>query len=206
MNLNEIKNVESIFTGKIEAICNEFSGLSNTTKPFYKFYESIYTGLTMKQFNKMQSLKTCLWFMSGEEVLKISKGKKFLSNWLELREQAKQWYLEQGKFFDRNDMIRKTEIYSLNDLKNHYSRLTQGHWFKPDTMRFFNSRLSEDLFYDHKEACIYFVSSEKFNFEAPRLYTIRKYCIYTGSIDDVNGFQNYNSGQTAKNVIKRLLK
>ena len=95
---------------------------------------------------------------------------------------------------NRNEFINHTGIYSINDIKNHH----RGNWFKPDTMRFFNSRISDSLFYDPKNNLIYFISSEKFDHKSPRLYTIRSYDPSTDTTETVGGFQAYSSLRSAK--------
>jgi len=42
------------------------------------------------------------------------------------------------------------------------------HWFSPDTMRFFNSRVCSTVYQGHL-----FISSEKFDEKSPRLYGVR---------------------------------
>jgi hypothetical protein len=43
-----------------------------------------------------------------------------------------------------------------------------NHWFDADTMRFFNSRVNRKVYDGHL-----FVSSEQFDSDSPRLYSIR---------------------------------
>jgi len=74
-----------------------------------------------------------------------------------------------------------------------------NHWFDPATKRFFRSRIGSTL-YGGK----YFVSSEQFDDDSPRLYTIR--CVYPrGSIGTVGRFQEYASRSDAIRAIKHLL-
>ena len=104
----------------------------------------------------------------------------------------------------KNDFINKVQIYSLNDLKSHYRRVTQGHWFDADTMRFFNSRISSDLFYSPKKGLIYFISSEKYNYDSPRYYSVRSYEPKTGDIETIGEFQAYGTLGSAKTAAKKL--
>jgi hypothetical protein len=92
-------------------------------------------------------------------------------------------------------------IYSIDDLKNHYNTNTKGHWFDPDTMKFFKSRLSQDLFYSG--ALIYFISSEQ-GPDDVRRYTVRSYDPKNSDIDTVGDFQQYGTMYEAKQVAKKL--
>ena len=102
----------------------------------------------------------------------------------------------------RREFINEVGIYSIDDLENHYRRMTQGHWFDTDTMRFFKSRLSSDLFYG--KGVILFISSEKCGHEYPRKYTIRKYTPGTGEITDIGGFQAYSYINKAKREAEKI--
>jgi len=73
------------------------------------------------------------------------------------------------------------------------------HFFDPDTMRFFRSRVGNTLYGDK-----YFISSEQFNDVSPRLYSIRL-VNPDGSIDTVAEFHEYGSHAEARRVIKDLL-
>lgn len=74
------------------------------------------------------------------------------------------------------------------------------HFFDPGAMRFFNSRISEEV-YGGK----YFITSEQFDDRSPRLYTIRM-VNDDASIDTIGDFQQYNTLAQAKGAIKRLIK
>lgn len=75
-----------------------------------------------------------------------------------------------------------------------------GHfWFHPDTMRFFSSRVSSRLY----GGC-YFISSERFDENSPRLYTIHK-ALPTGEIGTIGEFQMYKSRNEAIRAISKLL-
>jgi hypothetical protein len=68
------------------------------------------------------------------------------------------------------------------------------HYFAPDTMRFFDSRIP-----DHKprftvDGRVVFITSERFSSETPRLYTVRVYDPAEESMDkDAKGFQGYET-------------
>ena len=59
----------------------------------------------------------------------------------------------------------------------------QGHWFDPETMRFFKSKIG---IVRKKGDDYYFVSSEKF-MDDPRMYSVRKMDI-TGDITTIGDF------------------
>ena len=74
------------------------------------------------------------------------------------------------------------------------------HFFAPSTMRFFRSRLGKTV-YGGK----YFVTSEQFNGDSERLYTIRQ-VDDKGSVSTVGAFQGYASNREAVAAIHRLIK
>lgn len=91
----------------------------------------------------------------------------------------------------------ETGIYSIEDLAKHYQAKTRGHWFDKDTLRFFRSRLNENLFYCG--TVILFITSEHGPHQPKRRYSIRQYNPSTGSIETVGlGFQGYASLAAAK--------
>ena len=66
-----------------------------------------------------------------------------------------------------------TNVYSANDIKRYH----KGHFFSPDTMRFFASRLVQDCF-PTNNGLIYFVTSEKAGFiDYSRVFNVREYNI-----------------------------
>ena len=72
-----------------------------------------------------------------------------------------------------------TNIYSVNDIK----RAHRGHFFSPGTMRFFASRLIQDVFPTNK-GVVYFVTSEKAGFnDVSRVYNVRSYDLKRDSFD-----------------------
>lgn len=60
------------------------------------------------------------------------------------------------------------------------------HWFDRDTMRFFSSRVESDLICGE-----FFVSSERFDEDAPRLFTVRRVATKRGEIRTVGAFQEH---------------
>ena len=70
-------------------------------------------------------------------------------------------------------------------------------WFSPDSMRFFRCKIESELIGGK-----FFVSSEQFAEDAPRLYSIRKYDSKTHSIDTVGKFQEHETRQDALDAIR----
>lgn len=78
------------------------------------------------------------------------------------------------------------------------------HWFEPSTLRFFRSRIGQTLYGGR-----YFVTSEQFvpratGCSGPRRYTIRA-AKPSGAIETVGEFQQYETSEQARRVIKQLL-
>lgn len=90
-------------------------------------------------------------------------------------------------------MLTMSEVKQRNRNHGH-------HWFDPSSMRFFRSRAGDTVYGDK-----YFISSEQFDTQSPRLYSIRQVSL-DGRIDTVGEFQGYSSHSAAKRGIDRLLK
>lgn len=72
-----------------------------------------------------------------------------------------------------NPNYKLTEIYSADDIKGRHKK----HFFSSDTMRFFKSRLIQDVFPTNKKS-VYFVTSEKSGFtDETRVFNVRRYDI-----------------------------
>lgn len=80
-----------------------------------------------------------------------------------------------------------------------------GHWFSPDTMRFFRSRVARVGY--KGTGPIYFVSSEQFvpsrGPAFPRQYTVRV-ALADGSINTVGTLGDFASSATATAAARRL--
>ena len=75
--------------------------------------------------------------------------------------------------------------YSMEDIK----RATEDagrYFFSPGAMRFFKSRVGDTVF--QGIGGIYFVTSEKFDWQSPRNYTVRQFNPETGKIDTIGDF------------------
>lgn len=74
------------------------------------------------------------------------------------------------------------------------NRARGSHWFDPDTMRFFNSRIESPLI-----AGRYFVTSEQMP-DTPRAFTLRE-ALPTGEVVTVGGFLAHDSLVSAVDAI-----
>lgn len=88
-----------------------------------------------------------------------------------------------------NKAMNFTSIFDVK--RNH-----KGHWFSPDTMRFFQSRVSEQVYQGMNK--VYFVSSERNGYHSPRRFTVRVFDCETKSIDTVGEFNQLSRYQAHK--------
>ena len=65
------------------------------------------------------------------------------------------------------------------------NRQAGKHWFSPDTLRFFKSRIGETIY--QGPGGVYFVSSEVYGPSAPRLYSVREFTPSTKAVNSVHG-------------------
>ena len=79
------------------------------------------------------------------------------------------------------------------------------HWFDPSSMRFFDSRLGRTVYSAGAGAGQFFVSSERFDYTTPRMYTVRRFDPQTSQVDEAPGhvFQEYASRNGANAAAKR---
>lgn len=89
-----------------------------------------------------------------------------------------------------------SEYDSINDIKS----FAKGYFFTPDAMRFFNSRVLEGVYYGR-----YFITSEKFDSNSPRLYTIRM-IDEERDIQTVGDFQAYKTPAQARKALDDMKK
>lgn len=81
---------------------------------------------------------------------------------------------------------------SIDEIKSAHIAAADGNWFAKDAMRFFNSRIGGVVF--PGEDGTYFVSSEKFNDESRRYYTVRFISNHDASmIETVGEFQAHDT-------------
>ena len=74
-------------------------------------------------------------------------------------------------------------------------------FFEPRTMQFFNSQIHT---IKPIHGCL-FITSEQFNYESPRLFTIRK-ANQDGSIESVSEFQEFETIEEANAAAEKLWK
>ena len=83
-------------------------------------------------------------------------------------------------------------------------RRHSGHWFDPNTNRFFKTRLCQDGYAKREGSDAFFVSSE----QAPgreRRWSVRKLNWETGDVSTVGvGFQGYGNIRAAKKAAQGL--
>ena len=84
------------------------------------------------------------------------------------------------------------KYYSMEDIKRANENAGR-HFFEPDTMRFFKSRVGDTVF--QGIGGIYFVTSEKFDWQSPRNYTVRQFNPETGKISTVGEFNEMSYSQ-----------
>ena len=91
---------------------------------------------------------------------------------------------------------------SILEIEQH-NKAIGHHWFDADSLRFFSSRINDELFGSLGDV---FISSEKHSSDYARFYTVRQ-ITPRGSITSVaGGFQAYSSMSSAKSAARRYVK
>ena len=77
-----------------------------------------------------------------------------------------------------------------------------SYFFSPDTMRFFNSRVSNNVWGGR-----YFITSERYDYNTPRRYTVREFTYSNGVLefDTVGEFQEFPTMSQALKRISELI-
>ncbi len=91
---------------------------------------------------------------------------------------------EKMHFFD-GMRLQRAVFSTTNDIRDDMENVG-SHWWEPDTMRFFQSRVGTPLY--QGDGGIFFVSSEKSPFGTSRAYTVRRYDPDTRDISTVGDF------------------
>ena len=79
-----------------------------------------------------------------------------------------------------------------------------GKFFSPDAKRFFNSRIGKTTWTDGKW---YFITSEKFDYKSPRLYSVRGWTPERPrNIEAVSEFQAFKTRAQAISFINKIIK
>ncbi len=102
------------------------------------------------------------------------------------------------------DRSKYPEFWTMSDIQK--ANADAGcHFFSPSTLRFFSSRVSDEVY--QGAGGIFFVTSEKNKgtFNYPRLYTVRQFLPETGKVRNMEGdsFQKYKTLEAAKRAAKR---
>ncbi len=74
-------------------------------------------------------------------------------------------------------------VWSIDAIRT-ANRMSGGHFFDADTLRFFSSRILPTV--HQGRYGVYFVTSERFDEDTPRRYTVRRFDPATGSVDTVS--------------------
>jgi hypothetical protein len=110
--------------------------------------------------------------------------------------------LENDKLIDHTDTVidiskfdRIEQIEGLNAALGYY-------FFSPDTMRWFNSKVYDDIYQIKEGVC--FITSERDDYldrQPTRLYTVRIMRL-NGRIDSLSEFQQFNTLKQARAFVK----
>lgn len=100
---------------------------------------------------------------------------------------------------------------SIDSLKAHYCPAPGRHWFDPDTLRFFRSRLPQQVYrsgtYNQPGRYAYFVTSEEnrgMSRTYPRAWSVRRYDYNERDISTIGEFQEWSCNASATRRAKYL--
>jgi len=94
-------------------------------------------------------------------------------------------------------------VIDFRDIKRANENSSEHHFFDAGATRFFRSRYPQTGIVKDNKA--YFVTSEQFNYNSPRLYTVRVCNMATGVVDSVGEFQQYRTSSQAQAAIRKLV-
>ena len=94
-------------------------------------------------------------------------------------------------------------VIDFRDIKRANENSSEHHFFDAGATRFFRSRYPQTGIVKDNKA--YFVTSEQFNPNSPRLYTVRVCNMATGVVDSVGEFQQYRTSSQAQAAIRKLV-
>ena len=89
--------------------------------------------------------------------------------------------------------------YTMQEIKE-YNKLAGFHFFDDDTMRFFNSRIGKRLY--QGPTGVYFVTSEKFDYDSERMYTVRQFNPDEKNISTIGEFNQLTQSEARTLAIK----
>lgn len=108
--------------------------------------------------------------------------------------------------FGKFESARLREGYRAT-LKSVYKSKSGGHFFDADTMRFFDSQIEpkaiEIMTDDGVSSEWVFVTSEQFDRNSPRLWSVRHWKGTGKTVDTIGEFQQYNDPYVAATAAKR---
>jgi len=90
-----------------------------------------------------------------------------------------------------NGFVSNVGIYTTEDI----ARIHRGYFFKPDTMKFFKSRLSSNVY--HGSGVVFFVTSET-GPQGLRGFTVRKYLPNSDDVVTAGEFMAFKTLGKAK--------
>ncbi len=91
-----------------------------------------------------------------------------------------------------------SNIWTISQLKAEV-KAVGSFYFSPATMRFFKSRIAPGL--RHVENGIVFITSEQFDYDSPRLYTVRL-MDENARVTDIDEFQQYKTLAQARKAAR----
>ncbi len=93
--------------------------------------------------------------------------------------------------------------YTLDQIKRANAE-AGNHWFSPDTLRFFGSRVHATTYGPDSRGRVYFVSSEYTGFErSARGYTVRVFEPRDGSVSSCSDFNDFGTRSAAHAAARR---
>lgn len=101
-------------------------------------------------------------------------------------------------------MANYMRFNTIHDIQ-HYNKVTGHYFFEKDTMHFFDSIAYNNVYHGESEnQWNYFITSEKFDDNFPRLFTIRRLLV-DGDTETIGRFQQYESFYEAEDVLLAML-
>ena len=103
------------------------------------------------------------------------------------------------------DALKGRSVYDERDAET-LNMASGRHWFKPETKRFFGSRIGSTFYPCFVRRLSYFVTSEYTGFNKQgRAYSVRQINWDTGEVDTVGNFLAYRSYTGAHRKAKSLV-
>lgn len=103
------------------------------------------------------------------------------------------------KTIETTNTAQSTKYKTMSDVRA-ANKANGNYFFSRDSMRFFKSKIESGL-YNGK----YFITSEQFDYNSPRLYTVRSVNL-DASINTIGDFQQYKTKSHARYFIQEQVK